>query len=539
MLTGFIKRFLLRQTQGILGGGPPKEIRQIPRSRSYPDDLLNRPAEIRKAIEKNPRNPDLWIELGYASLNIESIDSAIESFEKALAIDPDRHQAISGLAGGAVAQGQVDKAIALYRRALEIAPADPVTFQNLLFLMLCSGEASDEDIFDWHKRFARQFEVPLLAGTHMEYPNPVDPERILRVGYVSPDFRGHVVGRCIAPVLEKHDRTRFAIHCYYNNDIEDDLTESIRNSCDKWLNIRHLNDEQFCEEVRKDQIDILVDLSGHTPGNRLLAFARKPAPVQVSYLDYSATTGLSSIDYRLTDRLCDPERIADPYYSETLYRLPATYWLYKPSTMYGGNAIKANGDGHIIFACLNSFYRVTDTAIQLWAEILRHLPSAKLVFIGVPVGSTRNALLERFGNLGIGADRIELFGLLTYENYIDLIRATDIALAPFPYNGAMTLLDCLWNGVPVVALEGGKTFRSRMGNSILTTLGLDNLIAKNREDYIGIALKIAGKRRWRNELRMTLRDRIKDSVLYQDSTFTVAMEDAYRQMWRTYCEAYA
>ncbi len=535
MLAKFLERFLLGHVRGTMDAGSLKTLDQIPRSRTYPDSAMQRPVAVRKRLDKKPRDPFLWTELGCAWLDIHAVDSARTCFEQALGFSADFAPALAGLAGVVSEQGQVDAAIALYRRVLEVAPADRIAFQNLLFLMLCSHAVTEEEILEWHQRFAARFEAPLQGKIQHVRPTRQDANRRLRIGYVSPDFRAHVVGRCIAPVLARHDREKFAVYCYYNNTIEDDHTATIRNSVDVWLNIHSLDDKQLCKQIQQDRIDILVDLSGHTPGNRLLAFARKPAPLQVSYLDYSATTGFSTIDYRLTDALCDPEPEADRYYTETLWRLPTTYWLYNPPFLHLNNPPRKECRGRLHLACLNSFNRINDTAIQIWAEILQRLPASCLILVGVPEGQARTALLEKFANLGVERGRIELFGFLCYENYIDLVRCTDIALAPFPCNGATTMLDCLWNGVPVVALQNGKIFRSRMGNSILTTLGLDALIARDRREYVEIAVDLAGKRKWREELRATLRDRLKSSVLYQADEFTRAIDSAYRQMWQDYC----
>jgi predicted O-linked N-acetylglucosamine transferase (SPINDLY family) len=398
--------------------------------------------------------------------------------------------------------------------------------------MLCSGEVGDAEILDWHLHFAREVEDPLKPSRYA-HKRPVPAARPLRIGYVSADLRDHVTGRCINPILTHHDRRNFKTYCYFDGRLADDFTRNMQRSGGTWRDMSKMDDAQLAKQIKADHIDILVDLSGHTPGNRLLAFARKPAPIQVSYLDYSATTGFESIDYRLTTARCDTEGEADACYSETLYRLPDTYWLYNPPEV--PDLAPPDDKPWLLLSCLNSFYRVSDSAIVMWADTLRRVPRSRLALVGVPMGEARDRVLERFGKLGVSASRIEMFGILNHGHYLQLVRATDIALAPFPYNGAMTMLDCLWNGVPVVSLRGGPTFRSSMGNCILGLLKLEELIADRDVDYSNIVVALAENRNRRLELRAGLRERLKRSPLCDAPALTKAIETAYRYMWEQYC----
>jgi protein O-GlcNAc transferase len=515
----------------ILGLDAPS-LASIPRERFHAEQLIERRFSIEQALESNPGNARLWTQLGHALLEIDHVDEAIAGFERALAINPERSDALNGLANALRSQGRLEDAIKLYRRAVDIDPANREAFQNLLFGLLCLEGASEEEILGWHRRFAERFEKPLPSGA--AHPNSKDPERRLKIAYLSPDLRKHVVGYCMQPIVERHDRGQFEIHCYFNGAAADRLTAELKQCADKWRDVVQLSDEQFCSAVREDGIDVLVELSGHTPGNRLTALARKPAPVQVSYLDYSATTGMGSIDYRLTDGVCDPLGSADPYYTETLVRLPGTYLLYNPPALGEPRKLERGGR-RIVLACVNSFYRVSAQAMTCWAEIMNRLPGSELVLIGVPEGDTEKRIRGRYGSAGIAPERIHLFGYLDYERYIELVRAADIALAPFPYNGAMSTLDCLWHGTPVVCRQGGNTFHSRMGQSILSAVGLQDLVAADVPAYVEKVLQLASQRERRRDLRTSLRTRVRGSPLQDFNGFVRSLEAEYRAMWRSYC----
>lgn len=479
-----------------------------------------------------------WIECAGAWFRIDRFDEALESFERALAIDPRSSVALDGKATVQKTRGQLREAIATYQLALGADPSNMAAFQNLLFALLCSGEASDGQILEWHQRFARQFEQPLLAS-HGGWRNTREPGRRLRIGYLSADLRDHVTGRCMAPLLKRHDKRQFDVYCYHDARLADGFTRALRGAGGTWRDMSTLDDAQLCQQIRSDRIDILVDLSGHTPGNRALAVARKPAPVQVSYLDYSATTGLRSMDLRLTTEACDPTGTADAFYTERLVRLPGSYWLYNPPQL---PVAEAQAQAHpqadkpyLLFSCLNSFYRVSDEAIALWAAILKRVPNARLALVGVPAGHAQENVLQRFHRHGIRASRLELFGILNHGHYLQLVRATDIALAPFPYNGAMSMLDAMWHGVPVVCLGGGATFRSRMGDCLLPLMDLQDLIAGNAGEYADIAVRLAHDAALRHDLRAQLQGRMKRSPICDAPVLTAAIEAAYREAWRRFC----
>ena len=516
---------------GVRGTDP---LARIPSARVHPQAAWDKAFLIEEALAASPGDARLHTRLGFAWAALDKIDEAVGAFEEALRLDPARQDAITGLGVVLREQGRLPEAVAHLRRALELRPDDRETFQTLLFMLLCLEGASEKEVFDWHVRYAQRFEAPLRSAWR-PHPNSRDPARKLRVGYVSPEFWRHVVGFCMAPVLEHHDRSAVEVVCYSNRKLGDDLTEQLQGHADQWREIAAMTDAAVADLVREDRIDILVDLAGHAPGSRLEVFARKPAPVQVSYLDYSATTGLSSFDYRITVAACDPPGLADPYYTETLERIPGTFWLYNPPAL--PEPPQRSRAGVLRLASLNSFYRASSQALDTWAAILRGLPGAELIVVGVPAGEANRRLRARFEAQGVDPARLRIFGLLAYQDLLALIRASDIALAPFPYNGAMTMLDCLWQGVPVVALRGGNTFYTRMAHSILGALGLEELLADSPQDYCERVLRLAADAPRRAELRRVLREKIRGSALQDFTGLPRFLEAAYRRMWQRYCAA--
>jgi predicted O-linked N-acetylglucosamine transferase (SPINDLY family) len=495
----------------------------------YADALVN----LRDALERFDHWDGLWV-LGETHQRANQLDEAAACMERLLAIGPANANVHNLLANIRRNQSRHREAIEHYGLAIRHDSAPVVAWQNLLFCMLCAGRFSAAEIHAKHREFARRFEQPLVPA-RPRFGNTRDPGRRLRIGYVSPDLRNNVVGHYMQPIFESHDRGRFETHCYFLGSARDAVSERLASLVDRWHDVQSLAGDGLAALVRSHQIDVLVDLCGHGPGNRILAFARKPAPVQVSYLDYSATTGLSSIDYRLTTEYCDPSGTSEQYYSEKLCRLPGAYWTYNPATSLPVAALPARANGCVTFGSFNLYYRITGEVLDLWARVLLAVPRSRLVVVSVAAGSTQAALLERLNRAGISSDRVSMHGLVSYTKYHELIGAVDIALAPWPYNGATTAMDCLWNGVPVVCRAGGETFSTRLGCSVLAAAGLPELIAADDEDYVRIAAGLASHGDRLSELRQTLRQKLERSPLRDFAGFTRGLESAYRSMWKAWC----
>jgi protein O-GlcNAc transferase len=366
------------------------------------------------------------------------------------------------------------------------------------------------------------------------HANERDPERRLRIGYVSPDFREHVVGRFLLPLLTSHDKRAVEVFAYAHVPRPDALTESLRACTDSWRSIVGLSDAQAADLIRQDRIDILVDLTMHMDRNRLLVFARKPAPIQATYLAYCASTGLETMDYRLSDPYLDPPGMDESVYSERTIRLPETYWCYQPASETPEvSPLPALERGYVTFGCLNNFCKVSEPTLAAWAKLLRAVPRSQLL-LHAHAGSHRLRVQGFLEHEGLEPARVRFTGIVPLREYFQLYHRIDIALDTFPYGGGTTTCDALWMGVPVVSLVG-PTAVGRGGLSILSNVGLPELVGGKEEDYVRIGREWAGDLPRLSHLRSTLRQRMASSPLMDGPHLARNVEAAYRQMWRTWC----
>ncbi|HEX5093750.1 MAG TPA: tetratricopeptide repeat protein [Burkholderiales bacterium] len=493
-------------------------------------------AAFERYLESRPDDRSALMALADACYRTTALDEAARRLEQVLAAHPGDAAAHNLLGNVRRNQGRHAEALAHYEAAIRHDRDSRLAFQNLLFCLMCAPGHSAAELHERHREFARRFEAPLLTA-RQTHANPPDPARRLRIGYVSPEFRANVVGHYIQPILEHHDRAGFEVHGFSLGAARDAVTGRLASLVDQWHDVHELGEQALAERIRSLGIDVLVDLCGHGPGNRILAFAHRPAPVQVSYLDYSATTGLDSIDYRLTTEYCDPTGTADRYYAEKLVRLGEAYWTYNPSVRREVTALPAQSQGHVTFGSFNLYYRMSGEVLELWARLLASVPGARLLIVGVGEGSTREALLGTMARAGVPADRLVLHNVVSYDRYHELMGAVDIALGPFPYNGATTLMDCVWNGLPVVSMQGGETFGTRLGCSVLAQLGMSEWIASDADDYVRIASRWAADLPALAQLRASLRPRLERSALRDFPGFTRTLERAYRSMWQAWCAA--
>ena len=455
-------------------------------------------------------------------------DQAIASFRAALSCRPEYAEAECNLGNAMKSTGRIEEAIAHYRNAVRLRPNDSRFASNLLYLMHFHPESTPRQLFDAHAQWNRDFARPLAAKA-APHENDRAPDRPLRIGYVSPDYRRHPVGLFVAPLLAHHDRHQFEIHCFSDVRAADDMTQRLRSGADVWHETPGVPDEELAALIRRHRIDILVDLTMHMEGNRLLVFARKPAPVQVTYLAYCGTTGLDAIDYRFTDLQFDPPDVDQSVYSEKSVRLNS-YWCYEgPTSPYPVGPLPADANGYVTFGCLNNFSKVTPATLAAWRRILDAVPNARLV-LHCGEGSHRQDVETALAAPG----RIDFVSRLNVDDYFGQWNRTDIALDPFPYPGGTTSCDALWMGVPVVS-QSGQTAVSRAGRSILTALGLPELLSQTVEGYIDIAHKLATDRPRLRALRQSLRQRMESSPLMDARSFTKDIESAYRRMWQDWC----
>ncbi len=487
-------------------------------------------APLQAALRLRPDTPQIHNNLANALTALGRLDEAAAHCRQSLELRPENAGALTALGNVLKDQGLLDEAIEAYAKAALLRPDLSQPASNRLYVLHFHPEQNPNSILSAHLDWGRRWGEP-LAVFHRPHGNDPDPERKLKIGYVSADFREHPVGRFILPLLENHDRERFAVFCYSNLPATDSTTAQIRAKSDAWRDIAQQTDEQAAQTIRADGIDILVDLTMHMRASRLLVFARKPAPVQATYLAYCSTTGLAAMDYRLSDPHLDPAG-TDGFYVERTVHLPQTYWCYQANgSAPAVNALPAASNGIITFACLNNFCKVTAPTLALWAQLLRRIPNSRLI-----LHTTPGTHCERVRSvLGVGEERLAFVGRAPMSDYFARYHGIDIALDPFPCAGGTTTCDALWMGVPVITLPAA-TAVSRSGASILSNIGRSEWIAHSAEDYLRIARELCGDLQTLAEVRRSLRERMKGSVLMDASRFARDVEYAYRGMWRTWCE---
>jgi len=490
-------------------------------------------ASLQQALRLKPDFAEAHYNLGIALWRQKRLEEAVASYQEALRLKPDHAEALLNLGNARKDQGRLDDALAAYRAALRVKPEAAHIHSNLILILnyhpRYDARAIQEECARWNQRHAEPVKEFIRPPA-----NRPDPERRLRIGYVSPDFRENVDSFFTIPLLANHDHQQCEIFCYANVARPDAYTERLRGYADVWRSTVGLTDQELADLVRNDQIDILVDLKVHTAHNRLLMFARKPAAVQVTWLAYPGTTGLFAMDYRLTDPHLDPPGLFDAFYSEESLRLPETFWCYDPlSDQPPVNALPARASGVITFSCLNNFCKVNDDCLTLWARVLQAVPQSRLL-LHAPRDPARERLLAKLQEEGIAASRVEFAEKLPRLEYLQLYHRIDMALDPLPCNGGATTLDAFWMGVPTLTLLG-KTVVGRAGWSQLSNLGLQELAAETPEQYVALAAGLAGDLTRLEELRGTLRQRMLRSPLMDGKRFARHVEQLYRQMWRRWC----
>jgi predicted O-linked N-acetylglucosamine transferase (SPINDLY family) len=490
-------------------------------------------ASYRQAIQLKGDHPEVHNNLGIALRGTGRLDEAVASYRRAIELKPDYPEAHNNLGNALKEMGQLDEAIAAYRRATVLRPKLSDAHSNLLSTLNYHPGWDPATIFEEHRRWHYRYAEPLQRFIQ-PHRNERSPDRRLRIGYVSPDFRKHPVGHFLLPLLMRHDHKHCEIFCYAQVRASDVLTEQLRTHADHWHSLTGLQDGPAAELIRQHQIDILVDLSGHTAHNRLMFFAHKPAPVQVTFLGYPNTTGLATMDYRLTDAYADPPGLTEPWHSEQLFRLPQCAWCYQPAA---SPPIEPRKEGPITFGCFNNFAKVTEPMLLLWARILHQVPGSRLLLKTRALSSenARQRVRQVLGEAGIDSECLELRGHEpAHDDHLALYQRLDVALDTFPYHGTKTTCEAMWMGVPVVTLAG-KTHPSRVGVSLLNNIGLPELVANSPEEYVRLAVELAGDPPRLSHLRSTLRQRMEGSPLMDAPRFARDMETAYRSMWQRWC----
>jgi protein O-GlcNAc transferase len=486
----------------------------------------------RRAIQLRPGYPEAHNNLGVALRETGQLEEAMAAYRRAIQLRPDYAEAYNNLGVALRRCGQLDEAIVAFRNALQFRPDHPGIHSNLVFELQFHPGSDASTISDEQQRWNLRFGDP-VKPLIQPHTNDRSPNRRLRVGYVSPDFRDHAVGRFALPLLERHDAGQFDVFCYSELARPDWMTDRFRALAGGWRDTVRVPDARLAEMIREDGVDILVDLAMHTEGNRLSVFAREPAPVQVTWLAYPGGTGLHSIGFRFTDAFMDPPGTAQTR-SENPLRLPNCWCCYDPvDETPEVNDLPALSAEAVTFGSLNNYAKVNNGALALWARVLEAVERSRLLML-CPEGSARQRVLAFFGDRGIATNRLELVGQSQRSDYLKLYQRIDLALDPFPHNGMTTTCDALWMGVPVLTLPGEMP-SSRAGLSLLSNVGLPELAAPSQEDYVQKAVELAANLPRLAELRSTLRSRMLASPLTDAPRFAGDVEAAYRTIWRAWC----
>jgi protein O-GlcNAc transferase len=485
-----------------------------------------------EAVRLKPDFAEAHNNLGNVLRMMGRLDEAEEALRRAIALRPEYAEAHSNLGNVVREQGKLDEAIGCFRKAISLRPGANAIWSNLLYILHYHPDYDAGRIFREHRVWAEPLEKS-LAGEIRGHDNDRSEDRRLKIGYVSADFRVHAAANFLLPLFRHHDAKNVEVICYSGVRRGDAVTVALREMSHGWREAHAMSDAELAEQIRRDRIDLLVDLSVHMAGNRLPVFARRPAPVQISWLGYPSTTGLKTIDYRLTDLRLDSTG-ASEYSSEEVVWLPGSFWCYQPlveTPEVGG--LPALENGIVTFGCLNNFAKVTAGTLACWREILRGVRGSRMIIHSLE-GRHRSAVLSFFQAGGVDSGRIEFVGRMSPDKYFQTYHRIDFGLDPFPYPGHTTLLDGLWMGVPSVALSG-STAVSRGAGAILGIMGLPDWAAGNRDEYVAKAIAGARDLGRLAEVRKSLRTTMAGSILMNGRQFASDMEETYRRLWKKWC----
>ena len=488
----------------------------------------------RRALAIDPNQPEALTNLGNLLLGLGQLDEAFDCQQRAARLQPGHPEILSNLGNALQHLGRIDEALDAYRQALTIKPDDASIYGKLLFTLNYHPDQSGEKIFSAYQEFDQRFGLPHRASWNPP-ANDRDPERRLRIGYVSPDFRTHSMRHFLEPLLANHDRERFELVAYAELTQDDAMTSVYRRLVDRWVPTSSRSDDVLAERIRADGIDILVDLAGHTAGNRLGVFARKPAPVSVTWMGYGYTTGLSAIDYFLIDATMAPPG-SEHLFAERLWRLEPPTGIYRPAPGMGDvGSLPALEHGFVTFGTLTRHIRINHHVIRVWSEILRRLPGSRLVINSKDFATEmmQQHLAEHFTAHGIERERLEI----GYQSPPwDVLRGMDVGLDCFPHNSGTTLVESLYMGVPFITLAERPSV-GRVGSAVLAAVGHPEWIATTEAEYVDKAVALASDLERQGSIRAGLRDEFEASSWRDEAGFARRVEQAYRQMWQHWCES--
>lgn len=492
---------------------------------------------LKQAIEFDHEYAKAYLSLGNIHKKERRLVEAEQYFRSYIKINPNCQSGLNSLGGTLWAQGRAEEAKHFFKQSYSVDTANITAASCMLFMMNYLPDYTPEEVYVAHAEWGCAFENSVKKYSH--WTNIRDQNRVIRIGYVSGDFGVHPVGFFIVNPIRSHARNNFQIFCYSSRPDDDVVTNYIKEQTYGWRQISGRSDDEVCKLIRKDQIDILVDLSGHTGSNQLSVFARQPAPVQVSWLGYPNTTGLKRIQYRFTDAIADPPGRADTLHTEKLIRLPTGFLSFFPSTEAPDiESLPYVKNGYITFGSFNNLAKITPEVISVWSRVMHAVPGSRFLMKNSALRDTATVqrFIDMFNDNSIEPKRIELVpSTVTHTEHLNVYNRMDIALDSFPYNGTTTTCEALWMGVPVIVLAG-QQHSGRVGMSILHRLSLDEYVADDKDEYVEKATSLSSNIKKLAWLRGVLRDRMAASPLCNSSGFSLSLENAYREMWKSWCQ---
>ena len=532
------------------------------------DDYSTAKIPCIRARVVDPLNAETFEWLGIIDLNEQKDKKAIENFRRALLIDPTVTASMKGLARGLTTAGTIEEMASLSDRLVLAAPKSAYTwvFRSIVFarrymkapaldsLDRAIDLSANGHVFHSSKIFLMDhlpgctfFKEQMerrawwnrhgktIASLEADLKNSKNSNRRLVIGYVSPDFRNHSASALFQDIVLGHDRARFSVILYSNCAREDDQTRVFEAGADTWRPVFGLSDDQLAAQIRNDQVDILVDLAGHSDGNRLMLFARKPAPIQVTAWGHAHGTGLPTIDYLFTDSICIPANVRN-HFAETCFDLPCVVPFRQPPETLIESSRPVTESGVLTFGCLNRIEKITPQVIDLWIKVMRAVPDARLLLktSALDQPGSRNQLITAFRAGGIGSGRLILRGATSRFEHLRTYREIDIALDTFPQSGGLTSWEALFMGVPIVTLSGQNTAH-RITHAILAHLGLSEWVTENDSEFVAKTVEWSRNIATIENLSRGLRNRITQSVAGDIDQYRVSVEQAYMEMWRRWC----
>lgn len=495
---------------------------------------------LQRALALDPQDANALHNIGFALQKTGNPNAAAASFARALGLEPRNVKTLINLGSLLMSYPMLDEpdlAVECFREAVAIDPENNVNHSSLLMAMQYSSNLDVDELIAHHRCFSQQFELP-LRKTLRPHQNDRNPARRLKIGYVSADLYNHAVATFIEPILQGHDRSMFDITCYYNNDKRDWMAERLQSQADHWVQCKHWSDEKLAARIYNDGIDILIDLGGHSADNRMLTFARKPAPIQASWIGYPGTTGLQGMDYYIGDRYFLSRDAIAAQFSEKLVRIAAACTFRPVPDAPEIGELPGASNGFITFGSFNQPHKFGGSVIQSWVKILHAVPEARMFLAGLPDTTDGSDIALQFSRLGIDPQRLKFHKRCSVDQYLALHRKVDLCLDTFPYAGGTTTMHAAWMGVPTLTFAGA-TAASRQGCVIPGHLNLENMVAENIDEFVSLGI------RWSKELprlaalRTEMRERFTQSAIMRPGCVTRSLENALRQMWSLHCAGQA